>query len=231
MDFIIHRGGPCIPECLPVCEGCNETTRARHTPYPTKVAGEYHRSNFTLGWTFNPAQIEYQRRGIECAPAGLAVDDFVSMILVPAEHTIRDILVEIGAEQTLYATSSAMPNINHLRNNQVGFEISVEIRRFTREGTLLGTSTVPATLQGLDSPPVPSGSAAQAKLVVRAAISPTTAGLFIEQGQYAEVGFVIDALPTANPYGPAGTPFPMEMMSGYVKLVAHVDGYDAPIHG
>ena len=231
MDFVTFRGGPCLPECLPVCEGCKETTRARHTPYADRVAGEFNRGNFTLGWRFHPGEIEYQERGIVCAPNGLQVGDFVSLIMVPAEHTLFDLFVKIVPEHTQYATSRSMPNTSHRKNNMEGFEISVAIKLFSKTGVAVTETgpTIPPDLLNLVTPPKPTGNGVQLNAVRRAAMMPSSGGFFVPQGQYAEVGFTIVALPSNNPYGTG--PFPMELISGYVELAGKVGDYQTPLHG
>lgn len=229
-DYVFHRGGPCIPECLPICEGCRESTWDRHAhPLPSRVAGEYNRGHFTLGWYFNPMTVTYERRAIECV--AMAVGDFVSMYVVPELHTIHDVYLSIEPEQTVYA-SSDMPNRMSYTNNMVGMQVSATFQLRDEDGVIVTAGTlpeVPATLAGVASPPKPAVGDEQVNLYRRAAVAPADGGFFVPKGQFLVVGFTIDALPTTNPFGTG--PFPMEMMSGAIAMVSHVTDYQHPING
>lgn len=238
-DFVFLRGGPCIPECLPICEGCRESTWNRHAhPLPTQVAGEYNRGHFTLGWTFNPLTIGYQRLAIECQ--AMAVGDFIAMYGVPELHTLLDVKVAIKPNQTVYG-SSAQPNRMTYLNNMVGLQLGLTIQLRDSDGVLyvppavnppadMEVPDVPAGFAAISSPPKPAvATDEQAELHLRGAISPETGGFFVPKGYTAVVGLTVLALPTANPFGTG--PFPMELMSGSVELCSHVVNYEVPING
>lgn len=229
-DFVFLRGGPCIPECLPICEGCRESTWNRHAhPLPTKVAGEYNRDHFVLGWTLNPLSITYERRAFECTP--VVAGDFVAMYAVPELHTIHDVYLAIEPEQTTYHTSD-MPGRMHYPNNMVGLQVSLTFQLRDSEGVIDAAATlpaVPATLNDVASPPKPAVGQPQVNLYRRAAVSAADGGFFVPKDRTLIVGLTIDTLPTVNPYGSGA--FPMEMMSGAIKLASRLNGYEVPING
>ena len=230
-DFVFLRGGPCIPECLPICEGCRESTWNRHAhPLPTQVAGEYNRGHFTLGWTLNPLSIGYQRLAIECQ--AMVVGDFIAMYAVPELHTVLDVKLSIKPEQTVYS-SSAQPNRMTYRNNMVGAQFGLTFQLRDSDGVIDAAATLPvvpsgmATVSSPAKPAVPTDP--QDELHLRAAILPAEGGFFVPKGQSLIVGLTVLALPTANPFGDG--PFPMENMSGIVELCSHVVNYEVPNNG
>lgn len=207
MDLYLVKGGPCIPECLPIrAEGGNKNRQA-HLSYPKRVEGTFARGHFVLGNLLNPAQIEHQYLALK--NTAIAVDDFMPLILVPPRHLITDVLTEIVTEQTTYA-----PNTFTHSNNMAGLTVSLEMRLMDADGNQVGAIPQAAAHTGID---------ASNPSVLRAAVSAATAGYFVPEGQWVEIGFKIDSLPST-----AGVT--MADISGSLGVVAHVLDYQNITH-
>lgn len=205
--YYLAKGGPCIPECLPICDGCRSSDMSEHLPFPGKIAGEYNRGNFTLGQSLNPAVNQRQRTALGCVAA--AVGDFIPLLLVPELHTIDDVFVEVQTDQTIY-----VPNVHVLSNNMAGLTFDVEARIYDANGVQTGTIALGAPLTGV---------AGNVDSAVRVAVSPAAGGEFVPTGSYVLIGPVLTGLPAT-----AGVT--MDKISGQIAVVTHVRDYQYPLH-
>lgn len=207
-DFYFIKGGPCIPECLPICDGCGQKDRAKHLPYPNRVAGEYGRGDFTMSNLLSPRTIEHQRLAFVCKP--VAVDDTIPMILVPEHHVLTDLFTQV-----MTTMQTHIPTITNPPSNMAGLTYDVVATVRDKEtGEQESVITLDAALLEID---------ANVNAAKRAPVSPTTAGLFVATGTVVEVGLKILTLPTS-----ALATF--DFLSGAITLVAKVSDYQAVSH-
>jgi hypothetical protein len=204
-DYYFVKGGPCIPECLPICDTCTSTSRAAHMPFPKRFDGTYARGHFVGGRPFNPQTNESQGNALRCvAPA---VGDFISLMPVPALHTLQDVYMEVEVAQKLF-----QPYVTQLTNNMAGFTFDVEVRRYDAAGVMLGLVALPAAFQGVNGAVV-----SQARAPVLAA----QLGYFVPSTEHVEVGLKIVTLPTA---------VTLDKISGWVGIAGHIFDYQIPVH-
>ena len=200
-DVYLIRGGPCIPLCLPFC-GPAPSDRLSHLNYPTRVAGEYDRGRFTLGNTLDLLNNSRYRNAI--AQSTIAVGDFISLVLIPEEHTYSDVFVRVNPDN--YAASPVVFNPPKV----TGVTFDVEVRIFNKDGVQQSSASV----DGMD------GVSMDTALTIRTSIE-EGAGVYVETGQWAEVGLIVRSLPTT-----ANAKF--EDITSLVSLVVKVDDYQAP---
>lgn len=200
MDFVLLNGGPCIPNCMPFC-GPRSTDRQDHLPYPRQIAGEYDRGFFTLS-----SILDFQNNERQAHQLGdqVKVGDFISLMLVPQIHTLKDLFVRFYPDTIQYAPIQ----FTNLRN-AAGASVDVEARLYNDKGVLQSTVTLPAAFAGL---------AMDQPIIQRSAIA-SGAGYFVPKDQYMEIGLVVKALPSG-----AGVLF--SQLTTAVALVAKVDNYD-----
>lgn len=200
-DVYLIRGGPCIPLCLPFC-GPHPGDRLSHLNYPRRVAGEYDRGRFTLGNTLDLLNNGRFRNTV--AQADIKVGDFVSLVLVPEEHTYSDVFVKVDPKN--YSASPVVFSPPRVE----GVTFDVEYRTFNAEGTQTGGGLV-EEMEGLSMDDAQS---------IRTSIL-EGAGQFVPLGKWVEFGLVIKSLPS--------TPnAKFEDITSLVSLVVKVDDYQAP---
>lgn len=213
-DVYLIRGGPCIPMCLPFC-GPHPGDRAARIPYPTRVAGEYGRGDFTLGSYFDMLNNSRFRETVQEASVG--VGDVISLLLVPEEHTVSDVFVKVYPNNNVVAPVSWAPP-----RNAAGATFSVVARRYSAAGVLLGTLAQPAGLADLDFAPDDGGS--PPKLIDLAIRQPIEggAGYFVPTGSWLEFGLQIETMPS-------DATVKIEDLTTAVGLVVKVHDYQHPL--
>lgn len=193
----LYRGG--YPKVLfPACSGQNEFK----PPFPQRVAGEYGRGFFTLGFPLHPAVIGWQADKLEDAQPG----DIVNLLVIP-EHTLfHSAFLEVEVAPEL---SSVHRVGGCLTGSMVG--VSFEVEYQLHDNTTYAPVGAPTTLM----------------TVADAAVDSVThmhipeADQFVPTGQTMLVGVRLTTAPTT----PGAT---FATMAGRISLVAKVSDYQVP---
>lgn len=191
------RGAPVYPNC--------NGQKAYTTPYPRKVAAEYARTDFTLGWPVAPGQNQYQRTSI--ADAELEVGDVLWVYAIPERHALNQILFRV----------------NKIDERMTGATVKPTAQLYTAPVPAVGaTPAVPesyAPLAILDDLFVATPLTALSD--AWAAVELTTGGYFVPRGKTVLLGFEIVALPT-------DTTMNFALTTAEFGLISKVGGFDMP---
>lgn len=193
----LYRGG--VPQTVfPACEGQNQF----RPPFPHRVAGEYGRGDFTLGFALHPAVIGWQADKLLSA----AVGDVVNVLVVPEHHVVASVFVENNPTPEL---SSVHAVGGCSADSMVGTKFEVVYQLYDNATFApIGTATTAVTIA--------DGNVYDAQYKAIAA-----AAQFVPTGQTMLVGVKLTAAPTAT-----GASF--AKMAGRLSVVAKVQDFQAP---
>ena len=191
----------------------NRSSTARQTVYEAeingvaeRIAGEYMHGFFTVGNSLNPMFSEGQAEALDTAK--VAVNDFIGLFEVPANHTLVDLAVRVVPVQAERGYQG--------KANADGLVVSVEAREYSKE-TLKSTGT---TLELVDDL---SGIQANAEAFKRSAVKPASAGHWIESDKFIVIGLKVDSLPN-------GKEVKLSDITSRIEVTGHAFDYECPIH-
>lgn len=193
----LYRGG--YPKTVfPACEGQNQF----RPPFPRRVAGEYGRGFFTLGFPLHPAVIEWQADQLRDA----AVGDIVNLLVIP-EHTL------LSSVFTKVETSPELSSVHRvggcLTGSMVGTSFEIVWQQYDNTTFApVGAATVVTTITDGNV-----DSAEHAFL--------PDADQFVPSGHSILVGIRLVAAPTTT-----GATF--ATMAGRISVVAKVSDFQVP---
>lgn len=193
MNHALYKGG--TPQVVfPGCFGQN----VFGPPFPTRVAGEFDRGDFTLGDVLQPASRRYQADALSTA----AVGDVADMVVVPEQHSMTELFVETDPNPSRMASVGCAAD----SMNGVTFDI-VGTYYDNTTFAAIGPFVAPAGFTGLNAN-------------VAAAVH-AFAQVYVPTGQSLVLGVKLNSAPT-------NTSVTFSDMAGRIALVAKVHDFDYP---